>query len=234
MTRLNKNAGFTFIQILIATAIVAAFVLMAVDYLAVMGKGGNLSRSLSTRYRVLAGIRDIASMPAALRASMCASTGGVSLNPQLLACAGGNPPNNCTGGVEYPLLMFSPLLQRDASGNLLGGVVVSTGRDNPILKRFDSFGSPCPKAGPDCPFIVYTTMKAQCGPAPLPATPPSPITDELTPLPICTVADVIEVIYHVELDPSIATSDPALNAFIGSASGSVTVPVKLISGNVPQ
>ena len=100
--------------------------------------------------------------------------------------------------------------------------------------RIDNFGAPCYVAGPDCPLLVFTSFKAQCGPAPMPATPPSPITLELLPLGTCTVADVIEVTYYVRLDANVAVTDPSLMSFVTPITGSVVVSVATVSGNVPQ
>lgn len=230
----NKNAGFTLVEALIAIMLITLCVFMTMNYSSVMGQRAFLTRNVSTKNRVLSAIRDFAGMPATLRASMRAASGGVAINPQLLACAGGNPINSCNGDTEYPFTMFSPLIERDAAGNMKGVQAVSSPLGSSTPMRVDSSGTPCTVAGPSCPFLIYTTMKAQCGPPPLPVTAPSPINLELLPEAKCTVAEVIEVTYYVQLDPNVAATDSTMSAFITPVSGSVIVPVIAISGNVPQ
>ncbi|MNL40152.1 hypothetical protein D3C87_1624780 [compost metagenome] len=99
--------------------------------------------------------------------------------------------------------------------------------------RIDTFGAPCPIAGPGCPLLVFTSFRAQCGPPPPPAPPAIP-TNDLSPAATCTVADVIEVTYYVQLDSDVAVTDPELRNFITPITGSVVVPVVAISGNMPQ
>jgi hypothetical protein len=231
----NKEAGFTLIEALIAIVLVTLCVFMTMSYSTIMGRRAFLTRNVSTKNRVLSGIRDFAGMPATLRASMRAATAaGVVINRELLACAGGNPDNSCEGDKEFDLTMFAPLLERDAAGNIKGVQPISSPPGSATPMRIDTFGSPCSVASPTCPFLIFTTMKAQCGPAPQPATAPSPINLELLPQAKCTVAEVIEVKYYVQLDPDVSTTDPAMSAFVTTVSGSVIVPVIAISGNVPQ
>lgn len=165
---------------------------------------------------------------------MRAAIGGLAVNPELLACAGGNPVNSCQSGVEYDLTLYSPFLELSATGSVLGVQPISSPRGSAAPMRLDAFGSPCAVAGPDCPLLVFTSFKAQCGPPPPPATPPSPITLQLVPQSTCTVADVIEVIYSVQLDPNVTATDPHLATLTSPVKGSVVVPVVAISGNLPQ
>jgi len=237
LVNLKKNScGFTLVEVMIALALISVFVFIVLDYSSVLGKHTNLNRSSSTRNRILSGIRDLAGMPASLRVSMRASSGGVAINPKLLACAGGNPANDCTTGEEIPFTLYSPIIQRDSSGAILGIVPISAPYKIPITNpmRIDTYGAHCSVASPSCPLMVFTSFKAQCGPPPMPLIPLSPITLEFVPRDKCTVADVIEVTYYVLLDTTVEGYDPALISFLTPAQGSVVVPVVAISGNVPQ
>ncbi|MNL32592.1 hypothetical protein D3C87_1544560 [compost metagenome] len=206
---------------------------MVLTYSSVLNKHSNINRSNNTKNRILAGVRDLAGMPASLRVSMRASANGAAINPELLACAGGNPVNSCKTGVEIPFTLYSPLIQRSNTGQVLGALPISAPLGSNTPMRIDTFGAPCTVAGPGCPLLVSTSFKAQCGPPSLPAGPPSPGVD-LAPTATCTVADVIEVTYYVRLDSQVANADPELTSFVTPISGSVVVPVVAISGNVPQ
>lgn len=234
MKHVQCPKGFTLIEALVVIVILTLAVLMTMNFASLVNKNGSLTRSVSTKNRVLAGIRDFASMPATLRASMRASNGGTPINPGLLACAGGNPTGNCKNGFQYDLTMFAPILARDPSGGILGVQAISAPLGSSTPMRIDTFGFPCQTASPQCPFLVSTSMKAQCGPAPRAPAAPPPTSAELVPLPICTVAEVIEVTYYVQLDPNISDSDPLLASFLTPATGTVTLSVVSISGNVPQ
>lgn len=232
----KQNGGFTLIEVLASLALISIFVIMVLNYSSVLNKHSNRNRSNNTKNRILSGVRDLAGMPASLRVSMRASNNGHAINPELLACAGGNPLNSCkTGGPEIPFTLYSPIIQRWDNGSIRGASPISAplGSSEPV--RIDTLGGPCPTAGPNpsCPLLVFTSFKAQCGPPPLPPGAPSP-TVELAPMPTCTVADVIEVTYYIRLDATAATSDPELLTFMTPITGSVVVPVVAISGNKPQ
>lgn len=215
-------------------ALVAIFVYMVSNYSTIVNKRAQINRSNNTKNRVLSGIRDLAGMPASLRVSMRASANGAAVNPKLLACAGGNPVNSCKTGEEVPFTLYSPLIDRTDTGAIKGVSAISAPLNSTNPKRIDTFGFPCKEGSPasaTCPLLVYTSFKAQCGPAEV-ASPTA--TTNMAPLAQCTVADVIEVTYLVRLDPSIETSDPGLASFVTPISGSVVVPVVAISGNVPQ
>lgn len=231
--------GFTLVEVIIALALVSIFAIMVVNYTSILGKHSNINRSNNTKNRILSSIRDLAGMPASLRVSMRASSGGVAVNPKLLACAGGNPIDNCNTGEIVGFTLFSPLIQRNPTTGAVQGTLppMSAPFGTTQTARVNTFGAPCPPgspASPACPLLVYTSFKAQCGPAPLLGPPPATITTELLPQKKCTVADVIEVTYYIKLDPSLANTDPELQSFVTNVTGTVVVPVVKISGNVPQ
>lgn len=231
----KRSAGFTLIEVMISLALVSIFVYMVINYSSELNKHSNLSRSNNTKNRILAGVRDLAGMPASLRVSMRASASGVAINPELLACAGGNPINGCkSGGPEIPFTLYSPLISRTPSGASMGGSIISAPLNSTKPVRIDTFGTAClpdTPAGPRCPLLVFTSFRAQCGP--LPNAAPGPAAD-LAPMATCTVADVIEVTYYIQLDPEVAITDPELKSFLTPVSGTVVVPVVEISGNKPQ
>lgn len=233
MNMLTNSRGVTLLETMIAIMITTFSIFMAMTYASVVDNSSQLTRNASTKNRITSGIRNFAAMPATLRTSMRAATNGVTVNPQLLACAGGNPANSCTTGVEYPFTMFSPLLARDAAGNILGVQALTAPLGSTTPMRLDSFGSPCKVTSPQCPFLVFTTMKAQCGPPPLAVT-ATPTKADLAPRASCTVADVIEVTYYIQLDPAVVAQQPSLASTVEPIVGSVTVAVQEISGNVPQ
>lgn len=230
----KQRNGFTMVEVVVALALVSIFAIMVTHYSSTLNKNSNIHRSNNTKNRILSGIRDLAGMPASLRVSMRASANGVAVNPKLLACAGGNPANGCKTGELVPFTLFSPIIQRSNTGTILGAVPIAAPSDSTTPTRIDTFGAPCPTASLSCPLLVSTSFKAQCGPPPLPATPPSPVTVQLIPMENCTIADVIEVTYNVKLDESVGVTDPELLSFIAPISGTVVVPVVKISGNVPQ
>ena len=231
MKKLSGNQGFSLVEALIALAITTVFVLMALNYGTTLNKNTNLARYISTKDRIFLGFRNLAILPATLRSSMRVGVGGVPVNPKLLACAGGNPLNSCEHGVEYPFTMYGPLIQRDAGGNIIGVQAVSSPLGSTTPLRLDSFGSPCTVAGPDCALLVFTSFKAQCPPTAVAA--PSTSTS-LVAKPNCSVADVIEVTFYIQLDPAVGSSDSALASFITPVIGSVLVSGEAISGNHPQ
>jgi prepilin-type N-terminal cleavage/methylation domain-containing protein len=235
-----KNQGFTLVEALIALAILSATIFAALSYDSVTAKNTNVTRYLGTKNRVLSTIRESASLAATLRSSMLAWSGGQYVNPQLIACAGGNPTNSCQNGVEIPFTMFSPFMGRDPSGAIVGVQAISTPKPlngappsaSPV--RVNSFGTTCPTVGPDCLLVIYTSMTPQCGPDVQPATPPTPINNEILPKATCTFADVIQVNYEVVVDPAIAATDPGLVGLLGTSAGSVMIPVSEISGNAAK
>lgn len=234
MKTLSRNNGFTLMEVLAALGILSIVIYIALTYSSTNSQNTALARYVGTKNRVVATIRDFASMPATLRSSMLASLNGVSVNPQLLACAGGEPVNSCNSGVEYPFTMFSPIMGRDSTGAIIGVQPISAAKASPNPFRVDSFGSPCTVAGPDCSLMIFTSMIAQCGPAVQTASPPSPINNEILPQATCTVADVIQVNYFIQVDQNLIATNPGLVSMLGTTSGSVTIPVTQISGNVPQ
>lgn len=232
--RISKNSGFTLIEVLITTGIVSVFIAMAMQYSVMMGRQTQRVRNVSTQNRVLSGIRELARMPATLRASMRASYDGVAVNPQLLACAGGATPNGCQNGVEFPFTMFSPIFPQSPSGQILGVQPISAPLGSSQPMRINSYGAPCVEASSDCALLIYTSFKAQCGPPQVAALPTTITADQLLPAATCTVADVIAVTYYVQLDSSMESTDPGLASFVNQSSGTVTVSVRAISGNKPQ
>jgi prepilin-type N-terminal cleavage/methylation domain-containing protein len=234
-----KNQGFTLVEALIALAILSTTVFVALSYNSVTAKNTNITRYLGTKNRVLSTIRESAALPATIRASMLAWAGGQYINPQLMACAGGNPTNSCQNGVETPFTMFSPLMGFDSSGAIVGVQAISAPKPAPGVTggptvRVDSFGTTCQTAGPDCLLLIYTSMVPQCGPDVQPPTPPTPVTNQIVPKATCTFADVIQINYEVVVDPDIAAADPTISSILGTSTGSVIVPVMDISGNSPR
>ena len=137
MISLKSNRGFSLTEVLVTVVMLTTAVVLALSYSSFADKNRNLNRNLSTKNRVLSGIRDFAAMPATLRASMRAASAGTSINPELLACAGGNPMNACHNGVEYPFTMFAPIIARDASGAILGVQAISSPPDSLDPMRID-------------------------------------------------------------------------------------------------
>jgi hypothetical protein len=229
-----KKTGFAFVELMVVVAIIAIAVIVSLSYSTILLKKTSLNKTIATRDRILSGIRNLAGLPASLRTSMRAAANGRPANPQLLACAGGNPLNSCQSGTVFPLILYSPLINRSASGEILGIQPITSALGSATPMRLDLFGVPCTEPGPDCPLLVFTSFKAQCGPAPLDPTAPPPTSLELVPQATCTIADVIEVTYYVQLDPLIASADPSLTSFVTLVSGSVITLVLDISGNFPQ
>jgi prepilin-type N-terminal cleavage/methylation domain-containing protein len=231
----KQNDGFTLMEVMISLALISIFVVMVINYSSILNKRSNISRSNNTKNRILSGVRDLAGMPASLRVSMRASSGGLAVNKELLACAGGNPVNNCdSGGPDIPFTLYSPFIERWPNGTIKGVSAISAPLNGTTPKRIDTFGTPCPEGSPAslaCPLLVFTSFRAQCGPPP--AAAPVPAVN-ISPMLKCTVADVIEVTYTVRLDQSVETSDPELKAFVTPISGTVVVSVEAISGNKPQ
>lgn len=240
MNKKKSQSGFTIVEIVIATAMLAIFIFVAVNYMSSIQRNSEINGSMTTRDRILSAIRNVASMPAALRASIRASMpdGVTPRNRELNNCVAGTVPNSCENNVEYPLILFSPVVQLDASGNALGLLPITAARNTTPPMRFDSFGVPCVEGQADCLLNVFTTFRAQCPPANLPSTPPAPSDPAymalLNPKATCTIAEAIHVTYWVVLDPAAGANKSFLSAFINPVSGSVTTSVKLIFGNDPR
>lgn len=234
--RLCSAAGFGMIELLIAFAIVMGFVaffINAVDSQNIMSQHNRASETFD---RIVAGVRDLAGNPAALRNSMRAvsADGATVVNPALAACAGGEPLNGCVGQTDYPFTLYAPFVTNGSGGALIQPVSSPSGSPNPM--HFDAWGTPCATGSPTCPLIVLTSMRAQCAPAaqdPSKTGPGSLTAAMLTPQSNCTIADMIDVSYTIKLDPTI-TPDPALSPFLTPVTGTVSTPVVLISGNQPQ
>lgn len=231
-----NQRGLSLLEVMVAAGVVGVFALVMISYSNVVQISTGLARSMSTRDRILSGVRGVAGMPAALRNSMRASRAdGSIVNPELLACAGGNPANSCDDGKVYPLTLYSPLIMMNSAGQPIGIQAITSpfGTANPM--RFDNFGVYCQTANQGCALLVYTSFRPKCGPTALPNPPPAVITQKmLEPQKKCTIADVIEVTYQVQLDPALAESNPDLSPFLAPLTGTVAVSVIEISGNVSQ
>ena len=229
-----NQSGLTLIGVSIGIAVFSSLFLLILASINSVDSSLSQNRLLATKDRIISSIRSLAGMPASLRNAMIASDNtGAAINPGLLACAGGNPANACSHKNQYPLVLYSPVLI------FVGGVPQSV---QPIssaingvgpLLRFSAFGVPCTTVGPECPLLVFTAFKPTCGP---------PFRDPFAPVDLtmfspqanCTVADSIEVIYQVQLDPALVATNPELAIFASPVTGTVSVPVELISGNVAQ
>ncbi|MGE0763416.1 MAG: type II secretion system protein [Bdellovibrionales bacterium] len=233
---MKNRRGFTLVEVMVASAIAGGFILLTMTYSKIMQTNTGVTRAISTRDRILAGVRSLAGMPASLRNSMRASDGaGTVVNPRLLACAGGNPANGCQSGISYAFTLYSPLVALDAAGNPVGIQPIASPMGSAVPMRFDNFGLPCTTAGPNCALLVQTAFKAQCGPPPLPFPRPAVITPEmLIPAVVCTIADLIDVTYQVQLDPNVVEANDVFTPFATPVRGTVATPVRLISGNQPQ
>lgn len=230
---IGREKGFSILEVLIGIAILTILVAMSLEISRTMYLNRVSNRAIATRDRVLLGIQNLAGMPAALRNSMRASNGGIPVNPKLLACAGGNPLNACESNVVYPLTLYAPMIARTSTGDVIGIQAISSPLGSSTPLRLDTFGAPCSHPSPDCPFVIFTSFKAQCGPAPVEATAPPPTARELAPTATCTIADVIEVTFYLHLDPSVA-SDASLAGLRTEIQGSVVTSILSVSGNHPQ
>lgn len=231
--KLNQS-GLTLIGVSIGIGIVSILLLVILASINSVDVGLSQNRLVTTKDRILSGVRALAGMPAALRNAMVAGDGlGTPINAGLFACAGGNPLNSCNHQQQYPLTLYSPIV------TFAGSVPVSIqpisspiGGTGPAL-RFDTYGVPCATTGPECPLLVSTAFKPTCG-APQ-RNPLLPVTAAMfAPAATCTIADSVEVIYQVQLDPALLATNPELATFASTVSGTVSVPVQLISGNVAQ
>ncbi|MGZ3743237.1 MAG: pilus assembly FimT family protein [Pseudobdellovibrionaceae bacterium] len=236
---MKKNAGLSVIEVLIAIALLSIYVALSIDFSDSINHSTQLGRTQSTRDRISSGIRNIAGMPVALRNAMRAALpGGVTpFNLAFYNCVSGTNPTSCNNNQDYPLALFSPTVAMTSTGALLGIVQITSPTGTPPVNHFNSFGVPCVVTDPDCLFVVHTSFRAQCPPATLTATSPLP-TDPafiglMSPMPTCTVAEVVNVAYTVEIDPALVSLHPGLSGFIAPITGSVSTSVKSIFGNDP-
>jgi prepilin-type N-terminal cleavage/methylation domain-containing protein len=229
--------GFTLIEVVVALAIVTMICVAALYSFESVDRLASVAQTRGTEDRIIAGVRGLAGSPAALRNSMRALSpdGLTPANPKLLACAGGNPMNDCQNGTTFDLTLYAPVVSLDQNGvPSIQPITAPIGSAN--VFSFDAWGSPCLDDGSaSCPLIVSTSFQAQCGPASLSvADLAAPVTPaQIAPMALCSVADQIAVTYVVQLNPA-AASAPGLSAFAKAVTGTVTTPVAAISGNLPQ
>lgn len=233
---MTGRAGFMLVEILVGLGMLCLVTLAILNYLSMLSGNTQVYREEASRDRVTSGIRTFAGMPAALRNSMRASeASGTLINPQLNSCLGGSPPNSCQSGQLVPMTLYSPLVAFAPNGTVLGVQPITAPVGSSTPRRFDNFGAPCSQPGPYCALEVFTSFVPQCGPAPLPAPPPPLLSPNLlVPMSTCTVADVIQVNFQIQLDPAYLKSLPGLAAFVTPLSGSVVTSAFAISGNSPQ
>lgn len=233
--RLTSAAGFGIVDLLIAFAVVTGFMALFIGFVNSQNMLSEQNRTSATFDRIVSGVRSLAGNPAALRNSMRAVTGGTTfVNPALAACAGGTPLNGCVGQTDSPFTLYAPFITNGPSGPVISPVTSPSGSSSPM--HFDTWGSPCATPGPSCALIVFTTMRAQCAPPPQDAslTAPGSLTAAmLTPQANCTIANVIEITYTIQVDSTV-NPDPALSVFLSPVTGTIATPVVLISGNQPQ
>lgn len=235
----QQKQGFSLVELLLAIGLLSIFINLSMIFSDSLQRSLRLSRTTSTRDRILAGVRNIAGMPTALRASTrAAQADGTPVNPDLYNCVASVLINQCQTDKDYPLTLFSPVIALDATGNPLGLLPIASPAGAATNMHFDSFGAPCSTVSADCPFTVSTSFRPQCPPNILPASPP-PTSDPaylalLAPMPSCTIAEAVSVTYTVQVDPIALAANPELGVFSSPFSGSVTTSVKLIFGNDPR
>jgi hypothetical protein len=231
-----KEQGFSLVEVQVGLGLLLLMAVAAMTFSSMNEKKIQLLRTRSAQERIVSAVRTFAGMPAALRNSMRASTGGQQKNPVLYACTSGNPANSCpNGGAQIPLTLYSPLVALDGAGNPVGIRAVSAPSNSPTGARFDVFGQPCTIPSSECPIEVFTSFQAQCPPAPVPLLDPSVVNPALlVQMPVCTIADLIHVTYTIRLDPNLAGQYPVLQSFIKPVTGSIATPVLQISGNMAQ
>ena len=230
----TNQSGLTLVAVCVGIAIFSSLFLLILASINSVDTNLSQNRLFATKDRIITSVRTLAGMPASLRNSMIASdNSGASVNPGLLACAGGNPANSCIHKNQYPLVLFSPVL------TFVGGLPMSVQPISSAINsagpplRFSAYGIPCTTLGPECPLLVYTAFKPTCGPAFRDPFLPVDLT-MIVPQATCTIADSIEVIYQVTLDPTLLATNPELSIFSSPVTGTVSVPVELISGNIAQ
>jgi hypothetical protein len=236
----GTKSGFTVLEMLIATGLIGVFIYYSMTMFQSLNFSVVRSRTTSTRDRLLSGIRNVAGMPATLRASARATdSAGTLVNQALYNCVGSSTPSQCENNKTSPLTLYAPTVVMDASGNPVGLKAISAPDNAPNTKlHLDLFGVSCDIPSASCPFTIYTSFRAQCPPNPLPAA-PAPKTDPaymtyFDPLPFCTVADVIEVLFTVQVDKDLVAGNPELLPYIMPFSGSISVRGSLVFGNEPQ
>lgn len=229
-----NQSGLTLIGVCIGIAIFCFLFLVILASINTVDTSLSQNRLLATKDRILSSVRSLAGMPASLRNAMMASDNtGAAVNTGLLACAGGNPANSCLNNNQYPLILYSPVLTFVGAVPQSVQPISSAIGGAGLVLRFSAYGVPCATLGPECPLLVFTAFKPTCGPAL--RNPLIPVNLSMfTPQAKCTVADSIEVIYQVQLDPALVATNPELAIFASTITGTVTVPVELISGNVAQ
>jgi hypothetical protein len=234
---LGSEKGFGFLEVFFAIAVLLIFIFSYNQHIANVHKAERTTSVVAVRDRIIAGVRTIAKMPAALRNSMRATDGVTIVNPELLACIGANPPGTCKNGTVFPLTLYSPIVNIVGNSYSIKPISAPLGSQTPL--RFDLYGVPCAadRNQTDCPLMLFTSFKANCPPEKILTFPGGPIaanTLNLAPAATCTVAESIEVFYSVLLDPKLTLFYPELSAFIQPVEGSVVAPVLKVSGNLPQ
>lgn len=235
---LKSDEGFTLLEVMVAMGLGVVFLLGSINYMKMQSNTTLLLRTISSKDRVVATMQANAGMAAALRASMRAvNTSGKFINPDLRNCAGGLTYSGCSNATLYRLTLFNPVITLNQSTGAAVGVTPMTAPspfqsgDNPAY--YDTFGQACSQPGPACPLQVSTSFTAQCAPSPLPSPAPNPLTVQyFQPAAMCTVADVINVTYTIQLNSSVPTNSN-LSAFIQPITGTTGVSVHDISNNVP-
>lgn len=230
-----KQAGFTIIDTLVAFTIILTLAGLICSVAVNQQKMRALSQTGTTFDRIFSGVRSLAGNPAALRNSMRAlsADGSTVVNPELLACAGGTPANNCTSQIDYPFTLYSPLINMSSGSPSVQAITSPMNSTTP--SRFDAWGAPCPAGNTTCPLLVFTSFRAQCGPNQQVSQAVGTLTPAmLLPLNTCTVAEAIDVTYSIQLDPNLTASTPGLAAFSVPVTGVIATSVVAISGDQPQ
>lgn len=233
--KLNKK-GFSLIEMMVITGFVGVFVLLMLNSAKNAENQLLTQRTSITRDRIIASMRVVSGMPAALRNSVRAKNAdGSVVNPELVNCASGTVLNQCVSNVTFPLTLFSPYLRMNNAGQAVGVDAVTAPIGSATPKRFDSFAAPCTVPGPNCAIVVYTGFKARCPPPGLPSPRPDPIPPELLlPANTCTVAELIEVTYVIQLDPAVVDGGQIKGLLLAPVQGYVSTLVEDITGNEPQ
>jgi hypothetical protein len=238
--KLSQIQGIGIVEVMMAIGLLSVFIFVTVSYSEAINHKTLIGQKVGTRERMLSGVRNVAGMSAALRNSVRASlaSGVGPINPDLYNCVAGTLLNACKNNEEYPLTLFSPTISVDAAGNAKGLLPITAFVGSLVPKRFDAFGVPCKEGNLECPFRVYTSFRAQCPPPPLPAVPPSmadpAFLELLKPMATCTIAEVINVTYVIDVDSAELAKDSNIVNSMGPLTGSVATSVKLIFGNDPR